>query len=553
MKNDNNYNLKNSDFWKILVEKAKSILNDMDNFNYTEQLYEEKIKSIDQQLLSFVWAMKFIAYEEEIVDSEKKADYIVELLGNDVIEKFVYNKTDIFKTLFPINSLTIKGPSEVLKDEQHNSRWVLSVIKKCIAHGNFSLDINKGVFTIENNEYGNELSCEVGCDWLAQLGKMISPERNELLNDTQLFLKPYMCIPLKNPIKNREELLKYLKSDEFVCYYPMLMNLSGTTEQQLMAKKELNDFWMSISDARDILEKMPNMTKTVEHGKMRLMRLGEEHDNRIISELESIRDFYSMSANTQTYMFEMVMYDIGCIELSPSQSHNIDFGLDLLGNQISQDKFIGHIYASVKRGEDITPDSPETFADVAYKYGNYKKKMALAYMLGILLFAGNKDDIYDELVDYDSFDLSNMVAYDFASGKEIERVITNIKSDIASLESGPMNKKLEKKIETKKEKLATFESKLIDMTDGIPKTRPSNKEIFHRIRNAFSHKQIYNIYNNNFETDLADSIDKEQLVLIDEDKFIVYLNIDDLLELLMDEKFYNALLEKETKHDKTKL
>ena len=551
MKNGNSHDFKNSDFWRILVEKVNAILNDMENFNYTAQLYEEKIKNIDQQLLSFVWAMKFIAFEEEIVDSRKKSDFIVKLLGDEVIEKFIYNKTNIFKTLSPFNSLVIKEPDVELNDTQHNPRWILGVIKKCIAHGNFSFDVNRGVLSIENNEYGNELNCEVGCYWLAQLGKMISPERTELLNNTQLNLTPYMFFPLRNQIKNRDELKKYLRSNEFVCYYPMLIYLSGTPEQQLTAKKELNDFWMSVVDARDIIEKMPDMTKTVENGKIRLVGLGEEHHNRIISELENIRDFYSMSANVQTHMFELVMYDIGCVELGPSQSHNIDFGLDLLGNQIGQDRFLGYIDSSVKRGKNIHPESPEIFANISYKYGNYKKKMALAYMLGILLFAGNKDDIYDELVDYDSFDLSQIVAYDFSTGKEIEKVINNIKNDITILENGPTHKKLEKKINNKKEKLSEFKSKLIDMTDGIPKTRPSNKEIFHRIRNAFSHKQIYNIYNNNFVTDIADSTDKDQLVLVDEDKFIAYINIDDLLKLLMDEKFYKALLEKENNYGKS--
>ena len=69
------------------------------------------------------------------------------------------------------------------------------------------------------------------------------------------------------------------------------------------------------------------------------------------------------------------------------------------------------------------PSAPRLFADYSYNYGTYKKKMALAYFLGILLFSGNKDEIFDKEIDYDEFDLSNIVAYDFASGKEIAEVI----------------------------------------------------------------------------------------------------------------------------------
>ena len=89
-------------------------------------------------------------------------------------------------------------------------------------------------------------------------------------------------------------------------------------------------------------------------------------------------------------------------------------------------------------------------------------------------------------------------------------------------------------------------------TDGIPATRPSNKEIFHRIRNAFSHKQIYNAYSVDDETNITTSIDMNQIILADEDKFVAYVNIDDLLALLMNKKFYDALKKAENKKQMNK-
>ena len=81
MKNYNNDIFKNSDFWKFLVENIKVIINDMDNFNDTGQLYEKKINSINQTLLSFVLMMKFIAFEEEIVDPKKSLNLLKKCLA----------------------------------------------------------------------------------------------------------------------------------------------------------------------------------------------------------------------------------------------------------------------------------------------------------------------------------------------------------------------------------------------------------------------------------------------------------------------------------------
>lgn len=557
MKNSYEYTMLQSNFWNYLVSKSKALLDDMDNFQYSEEKFIEKIRSVDEQFLSFVWGMKFVAYEEEIVDTKKKDDAIEETLGINIIEQFVNNKTTIFKNLIPTTTLMITGPDNVLKDEKHDSRWVLGVIKKCIAHGNFSLDFNRGVYIINNEDPENELYCEVGCFWLAQLGNLITPERNMTINHTDLLLKPFILSYLENSITNKEELKKYLSSDDFICYFP-LMNVNGTYEQKLKAKSELLEFWnktmidSEFNGSNIIIEAMPNMTKKVDNGQIRLVSLGEAHFPRIISEVENVRDFYKMNPQSQQGIIETIMYDIGCIELFPSQSHNVDFGLDLLGNQIGLSKFHGYLEACVSREQEMHPSAPRLFADYSYNYGAYKKKMALAYFLGILLFSGNKDEIFDKEIDYDEFDLSNIVAYDFASGKEIAEVISNLKSGISTLEEQPFSKKTQKVMDKKLQKLKSFEERLLKDTDGIPATRPSNKEIFHRIRNAFSHKQIYNCYNVNAETDISDSIDLSHIILADEDKFVAYVDIDDLLSLLMNQRFYDALKKTEEQKGKNK-
>ena len=241
------------------------------------------------------------------------------------------------------------------------------------------------------------------------------------------------------------------------------------------------------------------------------------------------------------------MYDIGCIEFFPSQSHNIDFGLDLLGNQIGLSKFYGYLEECVSRNQEMHPNAPRMFADYTYNYGTYKKKMALAYFLGILLFSGNKDEIFDEEIDYDEFDLSNIVAYDFVNGIKIGEIIANLKNNISTMKELPTSKKIQKVLDKKSQKLRDFEEQLLKDTGGTPAVRPSNKEIFHRIRNAFSHKQIFNSYIIDSNKDISTSIDMNQILLADEDKFIAYINIDDLLSLLMDNKFYEAIKRVETK------
>ena len=557
MKNSYDYTMLQSDFWDYLVNKSKVLLDDMDNFQYSEEKFIEKIRNVDQQFLSFVWGMKFVAYEEEIIDENKKSDAIEETLGLDIIDQFVKNKTTIFKNLNPTTTLIITGPENVLKDEAHDSRWVLGVIKKCIAHGNFSLDFNRGVYIINNDDPVNELYCEAGCFWLAQLGNLITTDRNMTVNHTDLLLKPFICSYLERPMKNQDEVRRYLKSDDFLCYFP-LISVDGTYEEKLKAKTELLEFWQKITIDSEfngssvILNAMPNMLKTVDNGQIRLVSLGEEHISRIISEVENVRNFYEMNPQSQQGIIETIMYDIGCIELFPSQSHNIDFGLDLLGNQISLSKFHGYLEECVSRNQEMHPSAPRMFADYTYKYGAYKKKMALAYFLGILLFSGNKDEIFDEEIDYEEFDLSNIVAYDFAAGKEIEGIITNIKNNISIIKEQQNTKKSQKVLDKKTEKLKSFEEQLLKNTDGIPATRPSNKEIFHRIRNAFSHKQIYNAYSVDDETNITTSIDMNQIILADEDKFVAYVNIDDLLALLMNKKFYDALKKAENKKQMNK-
>ena len=43
-----------------------------------------------------------------------------------------------------------------------------------------------------------------------------------------------------------------------------------------------------------------------------------------------------------------------------------------------------------------------------------------------------------------------------------------------------------------------------------------------------------------------------QIILADEDKFVAYVNIDDLLALLMNKKFYDALKKAENKKQMNK-
>ena len=40
------------------------------------------------------------------------------------------------------------------------------------------------------------------------------------------------------------------------------------------------------------------------------------------------------------------------------------------------------------------------------------------------------------------------------------------------------------------------------------------------------------------KTDISDSIDLSHIILADEDKFVAYVGIDDLLSLLMNQRFY---------------
>ena len=550
MKNNSIGTMLPSEFWKYIVNKCKELLYDMDSFEYSGKNYEKKISQIDQQFLSFIWTMKFVAYEEEIVDSKKKSKDIEEVLGIDIIEKFVKNKTNIFHNLSPVNSLTINGPSNVLKDEFHDSRWVLGVIKKCIAHGNYSIDFDRGVFIIDNDEHGNELNCEVGCYWLAQLGNLITPERSEIINYTHLFLKPFMFYTLEKPLVNEIELEQFLNSDKFICYFPMLY-LNGTNEEKIKAKKELTIFWENVIKNGNLLEDIPTLTKEVDNGGFRLVCLGQPHYQRVISEINNIKGFYSMTSESQQSMIETIMYDIGVIESTPSQSHNIDFGLELLGNQVGQSHFLGYIEKCISVGQDIHPSAPRVFADYTYYYGTFKKKMAIAYLLGVLLFSGNKDEIYDQYVDYDSFDLSKIEAFDYAYGKEVQTIINELQKSISFLEETELkNKKIEKKIASKKTKLSLFQSKLISDVDGVSKTRPDNREIFHRLRNAFSHKQLFSLYVQSEEYDISNSIDTTQLVAIDEDKFLAIFNIDELLNILMSDRYYDDLVAKEQEQKK---
>ncbi len=551
MKNNGNEDILPSEFWKYIINKSKALLYDMNFFEYNLKKFQEKFLQTDQQFLSFIWAMKFIAYEEEIVDSNKKSEDIEKVLGIDIIEKFVKNKTDIFPNLYPVNSLVIKGPAYVLKDEIHDSRWVLGVIKKCIAHGNFSIDFNRGVFVIDNTEHGNELNCEVGCFWLAQLGNLITPERSEVINYTHLFLKPFMLRTLEKPLANESELEQFLNSNNFHVFIPLLY-LKGTNEEKIKAKTELTTFWENVMKNGNLVKDIPTMTKEVTNGGFKLVGLGQKYYQRIISEIKNIKGFYSMEINSQQNMIETILYDIMVIELIPSQSHNIDFGLELLSNQAGYTKFYGYVEECNSKGKKIQPSVPRAFADYTYCYGTFKKKMALAYMLGVLLFSGNKEEIYDQYIDYDSFDLSKVKAFDYASGKEVQMIIDDLQRKISSLEAiEPKSKKINKKIESKKLKLSQFQSKLIPDADGIPKVRPSNKEIFHRLRNAFSHKQLFNLYLKETEENIPNAIDTTNILVKDEDIFLAIFNIDELLDILMSDKFYNALVAREQEHNKS--
>ena len=116
MKNSYEYTMLQSDFWNYLVSKSKALLDDMDNFQYSEEKFIEKIRSVDEQFLSFVWGMKFVAYEEEIVDTKKKDDAIEETLGINIIEQFVNNKTTILGI--------VGNPEEQLKKLENYTMYI---------------------------------------------------------------------------------------------------------------------------------------------------------------------------------------------------------------------------------------------------------------------------------------------------------------------------------------------------------------------------------------------------------------------------------------------
>ena len=54
----------------------------------------------------------------------------------------------------------------------------------------------------------------------------------------------------------------------------------------------------------------------------------------------------------------------------------------------------------------------------------------------------------------------------------------------------------------------------------------------------------------NPETNCIISIYKNQIILSDSNSFIAYMNIEDLLKILIDERFYKALVEYESKTPK---
>ena len=56
-----------------------------------------------------------------------------------------------------------------------------------------------------------------------------------------------------------------------------------------------------------IIEAMPNMTKKVDNGQIRLVSLREAHFPRIISEVENVRNFYKMNPQSQQGIIETIM------------------------------------------------------------------------------------------------------------------------------------------------------------------------------------------------------------------------------------------------------
>lgn len=546
-----------STFWKIIIQETKRAIQKMDELEYTEETYKEEIEQMHLPFLALIGMMRFVAYEEDLVDGKKKSPLIEEVLSKSIIDKFVFNDEDLMiqrssdalillkSTLNPpegldfshINQIDIKGPYNVKEDPIHDSRWVLGVIKKCLAHGNFSFDHKRWMICIENKEPNNELVCDIGIYWLSRLGNLLKPNRQEILVERQLFLHPYLFNDIPKSIKSKNQLINYLNSEEFICYLPLL-SLEGTTQEKLRAKRELSEFWDEVCINQDVVEKIPHMTKCVENGRITLFRYGSKAMPRIIYELECIRDFYSLSKEVQTNMLASVMYDIFCMDMSGSYSKDVDYGLYLLSDQTAHIRFFNYLNRLIDSQKPMESKDPEIFFNLEYRYGNYKKKLALCYILGFLLYSGSKETIFDKDFDYDSIDLSKIEAHDLPTGKQIANQITQLNIKISQLEKrSSTNDKVRKIAEQKKEKLKECLSQLTRTHDGKHSVRPSNKEIFHRLRNAFSHKQMHFDIVVDPKTNEFVRYDYDTIVIYDEEKFIAYVSIDDLLDILMNNIF----------------
>jgi hypothetical protein len=529
-----------SEFWNFLVSHGNRLLYDMDNYNFDLLYFLERTRSVDQTFSSFLSSAKFIAFEEEVMDEKKKSIHINELFDFRILEDFVNNNFDSKRIKISEFSTDSKDIINIIESNNNDARWIINTLKKCFSHGSFELDFERKVYLIENNTKGNELKAEVGFYWLANLGSLVNADRREIDHELQFFLEPYFYYHQAERFATKKEFIKYLKNDKSLYYLPLIL-LDGTSEEKVKAKKELSLFWNNVLRDRNIEEAMPDMTKEVPNGKIRLSKVTNDGLlNRIIDETDNIRGFYKMSSSSQINMLERIIYDVFCVEFSSiEQTNNIDYGLDLLINQAGFIAFGNFLNYCEKNKIEPTKDNIRSFADDAYNYGFYKKKIALAYFYGFFLFTANKDKIFDNYVDYESFDLSDITCYDYKKGEEVFNEIKKLdaENDLSDL---------------KKEKLRLLKKSLIIDSHGTPAVVPNNKSFFRSIRNAISHKQIYTIYELSKQS--LSGIDRDSIVLKNYGKFMACMSIDRLIELLTDKRFLLAIeeYEKDRIKDKSK-
>ena len=519
-----NYNMSN--FWDYLVNCIDRALYDSKNYNFNFSSFNYKKDKIDEHLLGFIYGALFVASEEETIDKEKSYNK----LSKEIIKRYVRNETNVFPRLFPSTTLSIKGPNSILNDEEQDEYWVLACIKKNLAHGNFSIDNKRGTYIIKNDEAPNKIDCEVGIYWLAHLGMEIDYSRKNV--DTLIpfvVLEPYFWNSVNEPLKTEEMLKEFIDSNYI--FSPFCF-LSGDMDERIRAKDELNRVWLGVRVNRNIEKVMSDMAYEVPNGKMRAVDVKRNGFlSHLIQEVGNTRNFYEMDANSQNLILEQLIYDYNVLDV---HTNVVDYGLHLLAQQVGLSEYLG--YEEYVQSENLSEDRNVTraYANKLYNVGSFYKDIGALYLFGLFLFAGNKDQIYDSYVDYESFDLSDVIAYDYVGGKQLKKTIDELSESIAKLEDQQLGKSGQKKLEKKQIKKDKLMNLLIDDLSSDAAIKPSNKEFFHRVRNAISHRQIHLVYNDDGTVD-------DKIVLVDEDKFLTFIEPRKLIGLLTDKRFYEAI------------